>query len=50
VPGITVKTGGVMPRVSVSPTGESFSLPESDDYAIELERLETLAAEARGDG
>ena len=39
-----------MARVSVSPTGESFSLPRPADYARELRRLETLADAARGEG
>ncbi len=36
--------------VSVSPTGESFSLPTADEYAAELQRVEKLATAARAEG
>jgi len=35
---------------SISPEGESFSLPSPEDYALEFERLETLAAQQRAVG
>ncbi|MBE0617525.1 MAG: GDP-mannose dehydrogenase, partial [Proteobacteria bacterium] len=35
---------------SISPEGESFSLPSPEDYALEFERLETLAAQQRALG
>ncbi|HKA27744.1 MAG TPA: GDP-mannose dehydrogenase, partial [Candidatus Binatia bacterium] len=39
-----------MPDYSVNPAGERFALPEKDEYASELARLEKLAAAARADG
>ena len=32
---------------SISPNGETFPLPQPEDYAHELERLKTLVAEHR---
>jgi UDP-N-acetyl-D-glucosamine dehydrogenase len=39
-----------MPDYSVNPAGERFALPEKNEYATELARLEKLAAAARADG
>ncbi len=39
-----------MAGVSVSPTGEAFDLPETDDYGREIRRVETLVDAARGRG
>jgi len=39
-----------MSNVSVSPSGEKFSLPAKEEYAAELNRLESLAAKARAAG
>ncbi|MGO9138336.1 MAG: nucleotide sugar dehydrogenase [Syntrophales bacterium] len=36
--------------VSLSPNGESFSLPEGRDYELEFERLQKLANEQRASG
>lgn len=37
-------------KLSISPEGESFSLPEASDYAAEYERVRTLAEAARANG
>ena len=37
-------------KLSISPEGESFSLPEASDYAAEYERVRTLAEAAREKG
>ena len=37
-------------KLSISPEGESFSLPEVSDYAAEYERVRTLAEAARSNG
>ena len=37
-------------KVSTSPQGESFSLPEAGDYSAEYERVKALADAARGRG
>jgi nucleotide sugar dehydrogenase len=34
----------------VSPSGEKFAIPEEEEYAVEFERIESLASEARGAG
>jgi len=39
-----------MPDISVSPTGEQFALPEKNQYAAEMKRLEKLVAAARKEG
>jgi nucleotide sugar dehydrogenase len=39
-----------MSQTSVSPSGESFALPEPGDYAKEFERIESLAGAARAEG
>ncbi len=39
-----------MSDISVSPSGEVFTLPGEEEYAQELARVETLAAAARSDG
>jgi UDP-N-acetyl-D-glucosamine dehydrogenase len=39
-----------MSDFSVSPAGEKFPLPQEKDYALEMKRLEKLAAKARADG
>ncbi|HPS80115.1 MAG TPA: UDP binding domain-containing protein [Thermoanaerobaculaceae bacterium] len=39
-----------MSAFSVNPSGEKFPLPNEQEYAPELKRLETLAAEARARG
>jgi UDP-N-acetyl-D-glucosamine dehydrogenase len=39
-----------MSEYSVSPTGEKFELPQSGEYAAELQRLEALTAAARAEG
>lgn len=39
-----------MSDVSMSPSGESFTLPAPDEYATELERVATLAGSARAEG
>jgi len=39
-----------MTQYSVSPAGEKFSIPASEDYAAEYERLEALVGQAREDG
>jgi nucleotide sugar dehydrogenase len=39
-----------MSKVSLSPSGESFPLPNEQDYAAEMQRLEGLVAAARADG
>jgi len=36
-----------MPQYSISPTGERFQLPGTEDYSIEFERLKRLALEQR---
>src|SRR5574343_2054926 len=37
-------------RVSISPTGESFPLPDQTDYAAEYQRVKVLAEAARATG
>jgi UDP-N-acetyl-D-glucosamine dehydrogenase len=39
-----------MPEYSVSPAGERFALPTTEDFAGEYRRLQDLATAARGDG
>ena len=39
-----------MTEYSLSPSGEKVRLPEKEDYATEYQRLERLAAQARGEG
>ena len=39
-----------MTQYSVSPAGEKFKIPASEDYAAEYERLEALVRQAREDG
>ena len=39
-----------MTDYSLSPSGEKFPLPQKNEYASELARLEKLAAKARADG
>ncbi len=39
-----------MPEYSIDPSGEKFPLPQKDDYAAEMARLEELAAAARNEG
>jgi len=39
-----------MSDYSVSPSGEKFAIPTEQEYARELERIESLAAEARKEG
>ncbi len=39
-----------MTEHSISPTGEEFRLPQQDEYAAEMQRLEALVAEARTRG
>jgi len=39
-----------MPTYSVSPAGEKFPLPEKNDYAAEMRRLQKLATQARKEG
>lgn len=39
-----------MPDYSISPTGERFDIPQSEEYAAEYKRLESLANAARGEG
>jgi len=39
-----------MPEYSVSPSGEKFSIPQKDEYAAELGRVQALAEAARADG
>jgi UDP-N-acetyl-D-glucosamine dehydrogenase len=39
-----------MPEISLSPSGEKFQLPAAEEYAVELRRLEKLAAKARKEG
>ena len=39
-----------MTEYSVSPTGEKFAIPQPEEYAVELGRLEQLVAEARAEG
>ncbi|HEY3268978.1 MAG TPA: UDP binding domain-containing protein [Armatimonadota bacterium] len=39
-----------MSHLSLSPSGESFPLPESSDYPAELERVSRLAESARAEG
>ncbi|RIL06919.1 MAG: GDP-mannose dehydrogenase [Proteobacteria bacterium] len=39
-----------MSQTSVSPAGESFELPEKEDYAREYARIEALVKEARAEG
>lgn len=36
-----------MIKCSLSPSGESFALPEASDYAVELKRIEELVKDAR---
>ena len=38
------------PTTSISPSGESFPLPEPEDYPRELDRLKTLVADQRAQG
>ena len=40
----------IMPEYSISPTGERFPLPGTEDYSIEFERLKRLALEQRALG
>ncbi len=37
-------------RLSISPSGEEFTLPQKETYPAELDRMEKLAAEARTKG
>ncbi len=37
-------------RLSISPSGEEFTLPKKETYPAELKRMEKLAAEARAKG
>ena len=39
-----------MSDYSVSPSGEKFAIPTEQEYARELERIESLVAEARKEG
>jgi nucleotide sugar dehydrogenase len=39
-----------MPQISMSPSGESFPLPEPGDHAAEFQRIESLARAARAEG
>ncbi|MBN1629278.1 MAG: GDP-mannose dehydrogenase [Thermoleophilia bacterium] len=39
-----------MPKVSISPSGESFPLPDHHEYEAELGRVKALAASARAEG
>jgi UDP-N-acetyl-D-glucosamine dehydrogenase len=39
-----------MAEYSVSPSGEKYPIPEKQDYAQELSRVETLVASARKEG
>ena len=39
-----------MSDYSVSPSGEKFAIPIEQEYARELERIESLVAEARKEG
>lgn len=39
-----------MSDYSVSPSGEKYPIPQKEEYAAELQRLETLAAAARKEG
>jgi nucleotide sugar dehydrogenase len=39
-----------MSQTSVSPSGESFPLPQAGEYAKEFERIESLARAARAEG
>ena len=39
-----------MAAYSVSPSGETFAIPQQADYAQELERLKRLTAQARAEG
>jgi len=39
-----------MPAYSISPSGEKFALPSEQDYAVELKRLQELAAAAHKQG
>lgn len=39
-----------MNAYSVSPAGEQFPIPQSEEYAAEMQRLETLAEAARKEG
>jgi UDP-N-acetyl-D-glucosamine dehydrogenase len=39
-----------MPDYSVSPEGEKFAIPEKDEYAEELKRIESLVKTARSEG
>lgn len=39
-----------MSQTSVSPSGESFPLPQAGDYAKEFERIESLVRAARAEG
>ncbi len=39
-----------MEAYSVSPAGEKFPIPQQEEYAAEMQRLETLAAAARREG
>ena len=39
-----------MTEYSVSPAGEKFAIPQPEEYAAELGRLERLAGEARAEG
>ena len=39
-----------MPDYSVSPEGEKFAIPEKDEYAEELKRIESLVEAAGSEG
>ena len=39
-----------MTEYSISPSGEKFKLPDKNDYAKELQRLDKLAKAARKNG
>ncbi len=38
-----------MTKVSVSPSGEQFAIPNADDYGLELKRIESLVKSARAE-
>jgi hypothetical protein len=39
-----------MPEYSISPSGEKFTLPTKEDYAVEFTRLQKLATAAHKEG
>ncbi len=39
-----------MPDYSISPTGEQFDIPKSEEYTAEYKRIESLVDAARGEG